>query len=144
MVSNASHIRTYRVPPGNAARATRAVSSGIGSGFRACNDIGASSPRDFPVQRGVPDSRPQTPYRPPKPRLNSPPVSKSRESPSALTRFGGTNPVIGPRIGLTSPMWGQWHPSTRGVSLSQRGVLPMIPSIKLDDEPIGLLYVTIE
>src|SRR3954454_17239883 len=52
MASNASRIRTYRLPPGNAARATRAVSSGIGSGFRACSDILASNPSDFPGSAG--------------------------------------------------------------------------------------------
>src|SRR5215213_2487131 len=52
MVSNASRIRTYRLPPGNPARATRAVSSGIGSGFRACSDIVASNPSDFPRPAG--------------------------------------------------------------------------------------------
>jgi pSer/pThr/pTyr-binding forkhead associated (FHA) protein len=31
-----------------------------------------------------------------------------------------------------------------GVAPSPRGVLPMMPSIKLDDEPIGLLSVTVE
>src|SRR5215213_9894297 len=60
MLSNASRIRTYRLPPGNAARATRAVSSGIGSGFRACSDILASNPSDFPGSAGYAHSRPQT------------------------------------------------------------------------------------
>src|SRR5215212_6503900 len=102
MTSNASRIRTYRLPSGNAARATRAVSSGIGSGFRACNDIVASNPSDSPALRGMPYSRPQMLCR----------LLKAVTEFATSISFGeasGTQGAAWLASGIDVPIGGQWR-----------------------------------